>query len=107
LQNLLANAIKFVPEGRTPSVRVTAETVGADVVLRIVDNGVGIDPAHRTKVFDMFHRASPAEFTGTGLGLAIVKKIVTRHGGGIWIEDAPAATGAAVCVRLPAAAGGE
>ena len=107
LQNLLANAIKFVPDGRAPLVRVAAQTAGADVVLRVVDNGIGIEAGDRTKVFDMFHRASPAEFAGTGLGLAIVKKIVARHGGGVWIEDAPAATGTTVCLRLPAAPGGE
>ena len=104
VQNLLANAIKFVPAGRRPKVHVAAEAADREVVLRVIDNGIGIAEEHRTKVFDMFQRggADGEDYDGSGLGLAIVKKIATRHGGTVWIEDGIDG-GSAICVQLPSA----
>jgi len=84
-QNLLANAVKFVPAGRRPLVRVRARGDRFEVQ----DNGVGIDPEHAERVFRMFQRLDTREgFAGTGIGLAIARKVVERHGGTIWVEPA-------------------
>ncbi|HEX7165617.1 MAG TPA: PAS domain S-box protein [Acidimicrobiales bacterium] len=103
VQNLLANAIKFVPEGRAPQVTVHARQHGNEVELAVADNGVGIAPDQRAKVFEMFQRVASAGFAGSGLGLAIVKKIVTRHGGDAWVDDGIDGMGATIRIRLPAA----
>lgn len=105
-QNVISNAIKYVPEGRRPEVRVAAREDEAGCHVEVIDNGAGIPPEDRLRVFDMFHRvtgrASTAA-TGTGVGLASVKKIVGRHDGEVWIEDGPGGTGTRVCIRLPTA----
>jgi signal transduction histidine kinase len=72
-------------------------------VIDVVDNGVGIPPEQRAIVFDMFHRVSGQSFSGTGLGLAIVKKIVSRHGGAVWVDAGPEGAGTTMHVRLAAA----
>jgi signal transduction histidine kinase len=56
----------------------------------VQDNGIGVDPAHRSKIFRMFGRLhSRAEYPGTGIGLAICERIVARHGGTMDLEPAP------------------
>ncbi len=86
LSNLLDNALKFVPPGRTPAVRVFAEDKGSRVRLWIEDNGIGIDPADQKKVFGMFQRLS-ANYEGTGIGLALVKKAAERMRGAVGVES--------------------
>lgn len=103
LQNLLANAVKFVPPDRTPRVAVTARSADGDILVRVADNGVGIEPEHRSAVFEMFQRGTATiagGYAGTGLGLAIVKKIVLRHGGAVWVEDHDD-EGTVIALRLP------
>jgi light-regulated signal transduction histidine kinase (bacteriophytochrome) len=93
-QNLIANALKFVATDVTPEVAVAAEPAGAQWRFTITDNGIGIDPAHRERIFAMFKRLhSREDYPGTGIGLALAKKIVERHGGRIGVEDAPNRTG--------------
>jgi PAS domain S-box-containing protein len=103
-QNLIGNACKFVPDGRTPRVTVSAEREGAHWRFTVADNGIGLDAAHADRIFRMFQRLhSRDEYPGTGIGLAIAKKVVERHGGTIWAEPNPDG-GARFCFTLQAAA---
>jgi PAS domain S-box-containing protein len=89
LQNLIANGIKFQKSG-TPRVHISAAELGAEWVLSVRDNGIGIEPQHAGRVFGIFERLNPSDqYPGTGIGLAISKKIVERHGGRIWFNSQP------------------
>lgn len=100
LSNLLDNAVKFVVPGRAPVVRISAEPAEppADAVpsehgwvrIRIEDEGIGIEPAARDRLFQMFQRLNrPGDYEGTGIGLAIVRKAIDRMGGDVGVESAP------------------
>ncbi len=98
--NLLANARTHTPAGTT--VTVTVATDGMDAVLRVHDDGPGVDPAISAELFERFSRAdrSRARQTGgTGLGLSIVRAIVQAHAGSITVESVPGDT--TFEVRLP------
>jgi signal transduction histidine kinase len=59
-------------------------------IFKIEDNGIGIDPKYRDRVFKIFQRLhTRAEYPGTGIGLAVCKRIVDRHGGRIWFGSEP------------------
>jgi PAS domain S-box-containing protein len=100
-QNLMGNAIKFRgPE--PPQIHVGAERRGGEWRLAVRDNGIGIAPEFRDRIFGVFQRLhSRGEYPGTGIGLAICEKIVTRHGGRIWVEAEPG-RGATFYFTLPA-----
>jgi len=88
-QNLLSNAIKFRGAHR-PEIHLRAERQAGRWLLSVRDNGIGIDPAQRERVFEVFQRLhSHEEYEGTGIGLAVCQRIVERHGGEIWFEPAP------------------
>lgn len=87
--NLLANAVKFTPEGGVVRVRVVPDASGT-VVLEVADSGVGIPVADRERLFERFYRTAAATqgaVPGTGLGLTITKAIVEAHGGAVRVED--------------------
>ena len=87
LSNLISNAIKF-RDGRRPVVEMSARGRSGAWVFAVKDNGIGIDPRFKDKLFLMFQRLHTRdEYPGTGIGLAIAKKIVERHGGQIWVES--------------------
>ena len=86
-QNLLSNALKFVRPGVRPRVVVAAERAGDGWCFSVIDNGIGVDPAHRERIFGMFKRLHGRDdYAGTGIGLALVKKIVEQHGGVIGVD---------------------
>lgn len=90
LQNLIGNAVKYHAPDRPPRVSLTAEAGDSGWTFAITDNGIGIAPEHRERVFGIFQRLHSREaFDGTGIGLAVCRKIVERHGGRIWVEAAP------------------
>ena len=87
-QNLVSNAVKFNASGK-PRVAVTANRAGALWEFAVADNGIGIDPAHFDRIFQVFQRLHTRDtYEGTGIGLSVCRKIVERHGGAIWPESA-------------------
>jgi signal transduction histidine kinase len=87
LGNLIANAIKFTPEGGM--VTVSAEAFDDEVLFTVRDTGVGISPKQLPHVFDRFWQATPKARLGSGLGLTIAKGVVEALGGRIWVESRP------------------
>jgi light-regulated signal transduction histidine kinase (bacteriophytochrome) len=86
-QNLIGNALKFCRD-RTPEVHVSARREDGRWVFGVKDNGIGIAPENRERVFQIFQRLhTREEFEGTGIGLSVCKKIVERHGGDIRVES--------------------
>ncbi|MDI6857048.1 MAG: HAMP domain-containing sensor histidine kinase [Dehalococcoidia bacterium] len=89
--NLINNAINYTQEG---AVTVCARERQRDLLVEVVDTGIGIPPADMSHVFEDFFRASNVETRGTGLGLSICRRIVEAHGGKIWAESpCPGASG--------------
>jgi PAS domain S-box-containing protein len=91
LQNLIGNAIKF--RGTTlPRVLISAEETGDEWTISVSDNGIGIAPEHKERVFQIFQRLHTRDqYPGTGIGLAVCRKIVERHSGKIWLDSSPGA----------------
>lgn len=97
LSNLLDNAIKY---GGSGAVDVEVTAGAGRVVVRVCDDGPGIPPEHRERVFERFARVSTAsQNSGLGLGLHISREIVKAHGGTLAIEDSP--RGACLRLELP------
>ena len=73
---------------RKPKIEIGYEDTGNFHQFHIRDDGIGIDPKYHRKIFDKFHRLKQIEDEeGTGLGLAIVERIISEHGGQIWVES--------------------
>jgi len=99
-QNLVGNSVKFRRD-EPPLVRVSAKRQKKDWRFAVADNGIGIKPEFRERIFQVFQRLhTQQEYPGTGIGLAICKKIVERHGGRIWVESQPG-QGTTVYFTLP------
>jgi len=101
LDNLLANACRFTPQGG--EVRVATRPDGAGVSIAVEDDGPGVPETAREAIFRRFFRGDDARnraHGGSGLGLAIGREIARAHGGEVWVEAAPGG-GARFVVRLP------
>jgi light-regulated signal transduction histidine kinase (bacteriophytochrome) len=89
-QNLIGNAIKYRSPQRKPEIHVAAESQGDGWTFAVTDNGIGIAPEYKEKVFGLFKRLhSNEEYSGTGIGLAICQRIVAQYDGRIWVESEP------------------
>jgi len=100
LQNLLDNAIKYL--GDQPEPRIEIGQRGEEdgkLLFYIKDNGMGIAPEYRERVFGLFNKLD-ARSEGTGIGLALVRRIIEFHGGRIWVE-ADLEKGSVFCFTLP------
>lgn len=85
--NLIGNAIRYRGES-PPDIHISVSNHGREWLFCVSDNGIGIDPQHHKKVFEMFFRSHGGpDRQGTGLGLAICERIVQRHNGRIWVES--------------------
>jgi len=90
VENLITNAIRFVPSEVKPDIHIWAEERDEVVRLWVEDNGIGISPEHHERIFRIFERLHGIEsYPGTGIGLAIVKKGAEKLGGKIGVESAP------------------
>jgi two-component system sensor histidine kinase QseC len=99
LDNVIGNAVKYSPAGGAVRVRLRG---GVDAVrITVTDEGPGIAPELRQRVFDRFFRAPDQALPGSGLGLAIAKAAADRHGATLLLGDGPDARGLAVCLMLP------
>ena len=89
-QNLIGNAVKYRRDV-APEIHVSAEGHGAESVIRIADNGIGLASENHARVFMPFVRLANRDIPGTGLGLAVCKNIVEGFGGAIWVASEPGA----------------
>jgi len=89
LQNLISNAVKY--RGSEPlRIEVSARTDRHGATICVSDNGMGIDPRHFGRIFDVFERLhSHDQYEGSGIGLALCKRVAELHGGRIWVESEP------------------
>ena len=102
LVNILDNALRHTPAGGR--VDVATDTEGPHLIIRVTDDGDGIDGAHLPHVFERLYRADTArdrDHGGSGLGLAIAKALVDAHGGYIGAASAGVGTGTTITVGLP------
>jgi signal transduction histidine kinase len=100
--NLLNNAAKYTPEGG--SIRLSAAVRGAEIEVRVIDNGAGIERDMLEKVFDLFVQVDSTmqhALGGLGVGLALVRRVVELHGGNVLARSEGKTYGAEFVVRLP------
>lgn len=103
LDNLIGNAVKYVPPGVGPVISIAARELDGWLHVTVTDNGIGVPEAHRRRIFESFQRAHAQDYRGTGLGLAICRRAVERHGGTITVADSPTGQGSVFEFTLPAA----
>lgn len=103
LVNLLANAVKFTPEGGKVGLEVCGDIAQQKVTFRVWDTGIGIAADDLPKLFQPFVQIDSSlsrQYTGTGLGLSLVLRLAKAHGGGVSVESAPG-QGSCFSVTLP------
>ena len=87
LLNLISNAMKYCKD-RSPVIRISAVRQVSEWVVSVEDNGIGIEPKHYERIFEVFKRLHVQhEYSGTGIGLAICRQVVHHHGGKIWASS--------------------
>lgn len=101
--NLIGNALKYLDPDRKGKIHISGRIEDGNGIYCVTDNGIGINPAHQGKIFELFHRLNPADTTGgEGLGLTIVTRILDRLNGSIRVESEPG-NGSKFFVSLPTA----
>lgn len=103
LANLIDNGVKFVAPGTRPFVRIFSERRGDRIRVSVRDNGIGIEPHSKQRLFEVFERLpSSTGYEGTGVGLAIVRKAAARMNGAVGVDSAPG-LGSTFWIELPPA----
>jgi light-regulated signal transduction histidine kinase (bacteriophytochrome) len=103
-QNLIGNAIKYRSEER-PQLSISTERDDNSWLFSIRDNGIGISPEYKERIFGLFKRLhGNDQYAGTGIGLAICQRIVDRYRGRIWVESEPG-KGSTFFFTVPAGGG--
>jgi PAS domain S-box-containing protein len=115
LYNLMANAVKFTPDGGEVALSASREIGNkedsgkpCEILICVSDTGIGVAPDHLEKIFLPFEQAETSakrRFQGTGLGLALTKEYVELHGGRLWVESEGEGKGARFFFTLPAEPG--
>ena len=107
IMNLLTNAISYTDDGG--KIQMTLEREDEEAVIRVIDSGIGIEPAELPHIFTLFVRGQPRHgypVAGTGIGLALVKRLVEAHGGRVSALSEGLGKGSELIVRLPRAHSG-
>jgi PAS domain S-box-containing protein len=100
-ENLIGNAIKYVPEDHAPQIRISGEIDEVRCRIFVEDNGIGFDEKHLERIFQPFQRLhGHGRYEGMGMGLATCRRIVERHGGNITARSTPG-EGSTFIVTLP------
>ena len=103
VRNLVDNAVRYTPSGGRVDVSVErSQALPAQAVVRVTDNGPGIAPEERGRVFDRFYRRPGTAAPGSGLGMAIVKAIAESHGAAVVLDSGESGRGLSVTVSFPA-----
>lgn len=89
VNNLISNALKYSGKKEQPVVEIDYFRENDQTTYLIKDNGVGFDPKHKNKIFEVFSRVATEDFSGSGIGLSIAKKVVDKHKGELWVETTP------------------
>jgi signal transduction histidine kinase len=100
LRDLVDNAVRYSPPGTTVRVQVRCE--GASAVVAVDDEGPGVPPAQRERVWQRFYRLPGTAETGSGLGLSIVARIAELHAATVRLEDGKGGRGLRVVAVFPA-----
>lgn len=101
LSNLLSNAVKYSPHAKL--VNVTCETIGNEVKICVIDEGIGISKEHIEHLFDRYYRVeTKSQISGFGIGLYLSAEVINRHSGKIWAES-ELEKGSTFCFTLPLA----
>jgi len=104
IANLVANAIKYTPQGGDVQLEVATETANGEehALLRVSDTGIGIPAQDLDRVFERFERGAnvTAEMPGNGVGLAYVRQVILQHGGTVSVQSTPG-QGSVFAIRLP------
>ncbi len=85
--NLLTNALKFLDESRPGQIRIYGKSQNGKSIYCIEDNGIGIAPEHKEKIFQMFYQLEPGKRKGEGIGLTIVHRIIEKQDGKVWVKS--------------------
>lgn len=98
---LIDNSINFALKGMQPRINISSSENKQSFFIKIMDNGIGIDPESREEVFQIYSKLdSKNSIGGTGIGLPLCKKIVEFHNGAIWLKNSPIG-GTCVALQVP------